>query len=613
MSSKNDLMDIMDNGNNTENTNQNSISLNNLKNTKRQLYNAIGDKIPSLKIDKNNTNNKITKNTKPVSKWKFSNRVKHNNHYYQQWIKSSSDNSNADIDITYKYDKYNHQYKIPYFISADVFNKAVEKYREAHIPKLKETIKIEFDKEKQLFALKKEKEKQEKEKLERERLEREKQEQEKLAKDKEEKQKAAEAETSANGTEKNEEKKNGETQDVDMDSEDKKTETRDVDKESSAQLDKENEEEKLKEPDYDLEANILLNEKLKLLSFENVEQILELAKEFDLKWIVIQDRFNIDNRTKKISLSVPEIKYIFYKSCTIFFQYNNRSEMNSLLNFDLEKDINRQKNLERLFNRSAAEVAEEEALILEAKKFEVTSKKIKEERDNIVKLLDYPKTQSNFIPEQFLSASGFSQLYKSLMKMRSSASNNNKFSKFPENPWKLQFSKFKSQKQKLDPESNNSNNHINSGSSSNNINNTVNDGNDTNEESYKLNFILSSLSKRAGNNITQANTKNEMIYELISHLTDFEKDKLHIELNSNMYAQSGISLNSSKLTTNRTSVESKIEKLYQELEIPPKPIMMTSNLIQGYNFLNGVLLECVNIKQSIDKMDADNKIKTNKK
>ena len=47
----------MDNGNNTENTSQNSISLNNLKNTKRQLYNAIGDKIPSLKIDKNNTNN----------------------------------------------------------------------------------------------------------------------------------------------------------------------------------------------------------------------------------------------------------------------------------------------------------------------------------------------------------------------------------------------------------------------------------------------------------------------------------------------------------------------------------------------------------------------------
>lgn len=553
-------MDIMDTSKSSDVTigEQNDTLNRNISSTKKQLYNAIGDKIPSLKLEDSKFNGKITKTTKPATHWRYSDRIKNHNIYYKQWIKSFSENS-SDIDITYKYEKYNHQYKIPYFISNDIFNKAIEKYKEAHIPKLKESMKMKFDKEQELLAAKKEQERTE------------------------QKQKQDEKED-----DEQKENQHGETVLASSDEQDGEMEVEDV-----------------KEPDYDADANKVLNERLRLLTFDNVQQILELAKDYDLKWIIIQDRFIMANRAKKIFLSVPEIKYIFYKSCTIFFQYNNRSEMNALLNFDLEKDLNRQANLERLFNRSAAEVAEEEALILEAKKFEVTSKKIKEERDNIVKLLDYPKAQPNFIPEQFLSASGFSHLYKSLMKMRSSASNHNKFSKFPDNPWKLQFSKFKSQKQKLDPESNNSNNSK--------YNETINKGNNNDDDEFKLNPILSSLAKRAKDNITQANTKNEIIYELISQLTEFEKDKLHIEVNSKLYTQSGISLNSSKLATNKSSVESKVEKLHRELEIPAKPVMMTTNLIQGYNFLNGVLLECINMKQSIDKIVADEKIKNAKK
>ncbi|XBW36843.1 hypothetical protein QEN19_002422 [Hanseniaspora menglaensis] len=553
MSFKGDLMDIMDSSDGKKDDLETTPFYNNsLNNVKKQLYNAIGDKIPSLKIKNNTSINKISK---PVGKWSYSNRIKHNGLQYKQWIKGTFD-ENTDIDISYKYNKYNHQYKIPYFASEEIFNKAIEKYRDSHAPELKEALKIEFDKKKELFDLKKEKAK----------LDKESEIKEKVKKDQ------------ITPTKVSNELKRIEKNDADM------------------ELDEPH------EPNYDLEAKNILDNNLKLLTFTYAQQILELAKDYDLKWIVIQDRFNRDNKAANVTLSVSEIKYIFYKSCTIFFQYNNRSEMNTLLNFDLEKDLARQANLERLFNRSAAEVAEEEALILEAKKFEVTSKKIKEERDSIVKLLDYPKTQPNFIPEQFLSASGFSQLYKSLMKLRSSSSNSYKFSKFPENPWKLQFSKFKSQKQKLDPDLNNDG--ITKNESENNKK-----GGDNGKSDYQLNPMFSSLSKRAGNNIAQLNTKNEMIYELLSHLTDFEKDKLHIELHSKLYTQSGISLNSNKLAANKPSVEGKIEKLYQELQIPPKPVMMTSNLIQGYTFLNSVLLECINLKQNIDKIEAEEKIK----
>ncbi|KAL6931751.1 uncharacterized protein HGUI_01732 [Hanseniaspora guilliermondii] len=528
MSSTNDLMDIM--GSSTENKPASSTD-----NIKKQLYNAIGDKIPSLKL------NKPKQNVKKVGKWIYSNKIKSNRNTYEQWIKLDKNldqDTNVSKDISHKFNQYIHQYKIPYFVSREMFDESLKKYKDSLVPSIVHSLNQKYLQE--LEVLKKVK-------------------MEQLKKDNPE------------------------------------AEANEIDEEKLKQ--------EFLEPDYTEQANTLIDQKLKYLTFEIAQKILDLAKIYDLKWIVIQDRFNVENQKElDKELSVSEIRYIFYKSCLIYFQYNGRYEMNDLLNFSLQKDLNRKHSLDKLFNRSAAEVAEEEALILEARKFEVTSKKIKEERDSIVKLLDYPKTATNFIPEQFLSAAGFSQLYKNLMKMRSSSLNKN-ITLYPENPWQKQFSKFKSQKRKIDSDTNETNNEA-----SPMVKKDINLENEKASESNSKKLI-STLSKRAGEQkVYQANSKNEMIYELVNNLTDFEKDKMHLEINSDMYTSSGIMLNSNKLATNKASVENKVDTLLNELGLPTKPIMNTTNVIKGYNTLNSVLLECISIKQSIDKLTAEEKI-----
>lgn len=104
------------------------------------------------------------------------------------------------------------------------------------------------------------------------------------------------------------------------------------------EVDEEDLKKEFPEPDYTEQANTLIDQKLKYLKFEIAQQILDLAKIYDLKWIVIQDRFNVENQEElDKELSVSEIRYIFYKSCLIYFQHNGRYEMNDLLNFSLQK------------------------------------------------------------------------------------------------------------------------------------------------------------------------------------------------------------------------------------------------------------------------------------
>lgn len=528
MSSTNDLMDIMSSSSG-EKTSMNP------NDTRKQLYNAIGDKIPSLKL------NKPKQKVEKISKWTYSNKIKFNQNQYEQWIKLDKyldQDDNASRDITHKFNQYIHQYRIPYFVSKDIFDESLKKYKDSLVPGIVHTLKQKYNKDFETFK---------KVKLE-------------------------------------------QFKNDNPDSE-------------VVELDEHKLEKEFPEPDYLNQTNTLIEQKLKYLTFEIAQKILDLAKIYDLKWIVIQDRFNLENQEElNEALSISEIRYIFYKSCLIYFQFNGSYEMNDLLNFSLQKDLNRKHNLEKLFNRSAAEVAEEEALILEARKFEVTSKKIKEERDSIVKLLDYPKTATNFIPEQFLSAAGFSQLYKNLMKMRSSSLNKN-VTMYPENPWQKQFSKFKSQKRKIDSDIND----VNDEDAPMESKKKRTEAESTTESNGKK--LISTLSKRVGEQkVFQANSKNELIFELVSNLTDFEKDKMHLEINSDLYTSSGILLNSSKLVSNKASVENKVDNLLKELGLPTKPIMSTSNVIKGYNTLNSVLLECINIKQTIDKLTAEEKI-----
>ena len=129
-----------------------------------------------------------------------------------------------------------------------------------------------------------------------------------------------------------------------------------------------------------------------------------------MKWFVIADRFNYNGTERKLD----DLKEMFYTVCQWYFLYKDPDNpLISQLNFPKEKELERKKYLERLLKRTAAEIAEEEALIIESRKFEMAAKKTLQEREALLQLLDHPHSDKPI--SQFLTSQGMSQLYANLL------------------------------------------------------------------------------------------------------------------------------------------------------------------------------------------------------
>lgn len=88
-------------------------------------------------------------------------------------------------------------------------------------------------------------------------------------------------------------------------------------------------------------------------------------------------------------------------------------EMHKQMKYSKENEIKRKQHLERLLSRSPAEIAEEEALVLESRKLETAAEMMLQERAEIMRLLDAP--QSNPKITQYQTSQGLAQLTNTLL------------------------------------------------------------------------------------------------------------------------------------------------------------------------------------------------------
>lgn len=147
-------------------------------------------------------------------------------------------------------------------------------------------------------------------------------------------------------------------------------------------------------------------------TYEETKLLFEYCKCFELKWHIIKDRFPAEDR------SLEELKEQFYRISSKILKdkgTGNPHLLDSLDNFSSASETDRKQYLESLLKRTPAEIAEEESLVIEARRFELAAKKMLVERSHLLTLLDSP--QSSLSVQQYQSFQGLTNLYNNLMIM----------------------------------------------------------------------------------------------------------------------------------------------------------------------------------------------------
>ncbi|KAK9447528.1 uncharacterized protein V1518DRAFT_407051 [Limtongia smithiae] len=155
------------------------------------------------------------------------------------------------------------------------------------------------------------------------------------------------------------------------------------------------------------------------------EYLFGLCREYDLRWLVLQDRYEYEPEENEppSMRTLEDLKDRYYDCCRKLMDFRRESgvmewtaqdlELYNAMSFKKDKEIARKEYLERLLSRTPSEIAEEEKLILEYRRLQDASKKLVEDRQNLLRLLESPQTSSTFAP--FQSSQGLSQLAANIL------------------------------------------------------------------------------------------------------------------------------------------------------------------------------------------------------
>ncbi|RLV91116.1 SWR1-complex protein 4 [Spathaspora sp. JA1] len=379
----------------------------------RELYNLIGPNTPPVQLSSSNytktsIKDKLNFKPSPWTKMEFTPRkgVK-----LFHWMKGSKEFLEAEESKGYFFDKFNVGLNIPELVDEETYGRFMEEIREFE-KKEKERRLMEMkqrERERQEKEREKQKEREKEEAKKREKEAKEKEKQKQKEKDKveekvkeEDNSKVAEKESSKEESKKEEESKEEESKDTTSKEKSKSEESEKPEKvsEQTPSKDETNEEEPEEELDEEPEW-----------SYEETKYLFNLCKDFELKWPIIYDRYQYNNiRT------CEDLKEQFYRVCIKILQSKHESQsslIDSLRAYSKPREIERKQYLENLLKRTPAEMAEEESLVIEARRFELAAKKMLIERSNLLTLLDSPQSTQN--SSQYQSSQGLANLYNNLM------------------------------------------------------------------------------------------------------------------------------------------------------------------------------------------------------
>ncbi|AET37667.1 Swc4p Ecym_1441 [Eremothecium cymbalariae DBVPG len=344
---------------------------------------------------------------------------------------------------------------------------------------------------------------------------------------------------------------------------------------------------------------------IQVWEYDEVKYLFDLCKKYDLRWYIIYDNYSYDEKR-----TLEDLKEAFYKVCKAYFLLKDRDNpLLPTLNYPKEQEIERKKYLTRLLSRSAAEIAEEEALIMESRKFEMAAKKTLQEREALLRLLDHPQSDNGV--NHFLSSQGINQLYNNLL--------NDKQRKRkpdltpPENPWMKQQQQFAQQKQQLqmqhqqncqsrDQKRADVKQEVQSVSStqpSPSPNKRPSDPTHPPRMNKKQKLEMQTAMRRKQD--------SEYAKHLLKNFTAEERRNLGVTLHGEKLAP-GVYLRSSKISTFKPATQNKLVSVLQELGLPIRPTMPSSLVIQQHEELLKRIVTLLDLKRQLDKMEAEKAI-----
>ncbi|KAF8339079.1 uncharacterized protein EI90DRAFT_3279490 [Cantharellus anzutake] len=124
-------------------------------------------------------------------------------------------------------------------------------------------------------------------------------------------------------------------------------------------------------------------------SKEETDYLFSLAKEYDLRFLVMADRYQFPGGKSR---QIEDLKSRYYGVCRRLIRnrpwMGDEASKNQLLasyNFDPEQERNRKAYLNGLFDRTPEQIAEEEQLYVEIKRLELNERRYSKEREELLR------------------------------------------------------------------------------------------------------------------------------------------------------------------------------------------------------------------------------------
>ncbi|KAK9459419.1 uncharacterized protein V1516DRAFT_679861, partial [Lipomyces oligophaga] len=345
--------------------------------------------------------------------------------------------------------------------------------------------------------------------------------------------------------------------------------------------------------------------------------LFELCREYDLRWLVINDRYDYfpEEDEPRSLRTLEDLKERYYFCCRTLLELrrDNRTmtwtardiERYNAMDFNKEKEVIRKQHLERLLSRSPAEIAEEEKLILEYRKLQESSKKLVQERQDLLRLLESPQTSASFA--QFQSSQGLSQLATNILAADKNRRRKNVSETGPAGATvsttpvsaagpntngqhqgqQLHQSKTNQANAQMSPSAQaaahdskgqhaqHRNSHQPAASSS-----------SGRQAETKAEMIQSAIAKRVAKRVSQG---EERLYGISFH------EKL----------SPGVFLRSTRVNTLKPTVHAKVSTVLAELSISSKLAMPTAKVVERYEELQKTIQVLLEAKKQADKLEAE--------
>ncbi|KAL6454831.1 SWC4 SWR1-complex protein 4 [Candida maltosa Xu316] len=502
----------------------------------RELYNLVGPNTPPISLNSNSyaANKEKLKKFKPSPWTKMPFKPKSGielNH----WVKGSKElleqQEQEEEGKPYFFDKFNVRLEIPNFVDEETFEKYMEEIKE-----YEEKLRVEKEA--------RDKNEQSKSKVETKNDDKEKP-----------------SETKEKVTENPTEKKDTNTSQTEPSKSSEETEKKGDEKDDE------------KEEETDQEW-----------TYKETKLLFELCQAFELKWPIIYDRFPNPNR------SAEDLKEQFYRICIKILEnqeHRNQPLIDSLKAYSKPRELERKQYLENLLKRTPAEIAEEESLVIEARRFELAAKKMLMERSNLLTLLDSPQSTQNV--SQYQSSQGITNLYNNLLiydkhqkkKMANKAP--------PQDPVPPPIPLVASSSIKRDR------------------------GFQTHLQQY-----LSSLLKQNHHTNPALKQESNSIQQLLmKRLTQKEEEAYGLHYHGTEKLTPGVMLRSQQKLpglNQRQSILKSVNMILQEMDVPTgggtswKPIMPTRKTMAKYDELIRSVVTLLDVKKAKDKLESEIKL-----